>query len=320
MGEEHAASFARVGGVTPHVVAGPHQAALRTFAEQHGFLRSTLEPLEAITDPDVDVVVIASPNAAHAEQAHAAMTHGKHVLIEIPVAMTVTEAEDLAAHAESSGVVAMAGHLSRYYPAIASLKRRVDDGDLTIRHLIASMGTDKRLNRNWKGQERDWVDDLVWHHGMHVLDVIMHLHEHDTLVESTLVAGATHPQHGGVMDAGITLRFASGALATVALTYHAKAQFTRYTVAADEDFLELRQDAPGVGASDLTQGRPFGELVDAQTAAFLAACRSGGPAPTPIEAVLPAMRLVHDLTSHAAGAAQTTNAPRITAERRTEPT
>ena len=92
------------------------------------------------------------------------------------------EAEDLAAHARECGVVAMAGHLSRYSPAVASLKRRVDDGDLPIRHLIASMGTDKRLNRNWKGQERDWVDDLVWHHGMHVLDVIMHLHEHDTLV------------------------------------------------------------------------------------------------------------------------------------------
>src|SRR5690606_32245636 len=122
------------------------------------------------------------------------------------------------------------------------------DGTLTLRHLICAMGTDKRENRNWKGQERDWVDDLLWHHGMHVLDAVLHLFEHDALVESRLAVGVRHPVHGGVMDAGVTLRFASGALATVALTYHARNQFTHYTVVADEDFLHLRQDAPGMGA------------------------------------------------------------------------
>src|SRR5690606_31254177 len=118
-----------------------------------------------------------------------------------------------------------------------------------------------------------------------------------------LAVGARHPVHGGVMDAGVTLRFASGGLATVALTYHARNQFTHYTVVADEDFLDLRQDAPGMGAVDLTHGRPFSELVDAQDRAFLEACREGGQAPVPIRAVLPAMRLVHDLTTFDRGVA-----------------
>ncbi len=304
MGEEHALAFARLGGVTPYLVAGPHEAQVREFAAQHGFLRSTQDSREAIADPRVDLVVIASPNAAHAEQARTAMAHGKHVLIEIPVAMSLADAEDLADRARSSSLVAMAAHISRYYPAIRRLRRQVEDGRLTLRHVICAMGTDKRENRNWKGAERDWVDDLLWHHGLHVLDVVMHLFEGDALIESRLTTGAHHQRHGGVMDAGITLKFASGALATVALTYHAKKQFTRYALVADETHVELAQDAPGAGAAELTEGRPFGELVDAQDGAFLAACRGGGPAPVPLDAVLPAMRLLHDLTSQRAGMEQ----------------
>jgi|GEM_PF-403712 len=297
MGGEHAAALRRLGGVRNYVVAGPHEGAVVRFAMEHGFERWTLDPLEAIADPLVDAVVIASPNHAHAHQAMAAIAHGKHVLIEIPVAMSAAEAEELALAARGSGVVAMAGYISRYYPAIRALKERAVVGGLTIRHLVCAMGTDKRLNRNWKGEQRDWVDDLLWHHGMHVLDVVLHLLDWDPLVDAKAVAGSAHPDHGGLMDAGVTLRFESGALATIALTYHAQQQFTRYTVVADEGFVELRQDAPGRGAADLTCGQPFSALVDAQDADFVAACRTGGASPIPIEAVLPAARLTQRLVS-----------------------
>ena len=109
------------------------------------------------------------------------------------------------------------------------------------------------------------------------------------------------------MDLGVTLRFASGSLATVALSYHSVAQFTRYTLIADGLFLELAQDAPGEGRTDLSQGRPFADLVDAQAADFLAACRGGQPSPTPFGSVLPAMRLVDDLhTRHLLARMETT--------------
>src|SRR5690606_9178363 len=117
-----------------------------------------------------------------------------------------------------SDAVVMAAHISRYYPALRRLKHLVTAGELTLRHLICSLGTDKRQNRNWKGKERDWVDDLLWHHGLHVLDVVLELNAGDELLASSVQAGGRHQVHGGVMDLGVTLRFASGALATVALT------------------------------------------------------------------------------------------------------
>src|SRR5690606_28397752 len=158
-----------------------------------------------------------------------------------------------------------------------------------------AMCNDKLENRIHAGQLRDWVDDLLWHHGLHVLDVALHLFGSDQLVDATMTRGGRHPDHGGLMDLSIALRFASGALATVALTYNAKAQFTRYTVVADEQFTELAQDALGVGRTDLTGGRPFAALVDAQATEFVAACQSGTPSPIPIAAVLPALRLVDSL-------------------------
>lgn len=291
MGEEHALSFARLGGVEPYQVAGPDQDALHRFAAQHGFSNATRDPFAAIADPHVDLVVIASPNAAHYEQAKAAIELGKHVLIEIPVALELSRTEELAALAAASRGVVMAAHISRYYPAIRGLKRSVEAGELRIRHLICAMGTDKRENRNWKGKERDWIDDLLWHHGLHVLDLVLQLYDGERLIDVKAVAGARHPTHGGVMDLGVTLRFDSGALATVALTYNAAVQFTRYTVVADEAFMELAQDLPGMARADLTEGRSFGELVVAQAAEFLTACRDGRPAPITVADVLPALRL-----------------------------
>lgn len=295
MGEEHALAFARLGGVEPYVVAGVDRRSTDAFARQHGFERASLDPFAAITDPEVDVVIIASPNTVHFEQAKAAIGRGKHVLIEIPVALSLAEAELLTAMADDSAAVVMAAHISRYYPAVRRLKRSVDAGDVTLRHLICSMGTDKRHNRNWKGNDRDWVDDLLWHHGLHVLDVALELLAGHELARACAQPGGRHEVHGGVMDLAVTLSFTSGALATLALTYNAVAQFTRYTVVADELFSELAQDAPGTGRSDLTEGRPFSDLVAAQDGDFLAACRAGRPAPIPLAAVLPAMRLADDL-------------------------
>ena len=295
MGDEHAKAFAKLDGVVPYLVAGPVAARLAEFTERHGFQRSTLDPLAAITDPSVDVVVIASPNAVHAQQVKVAIAAGKHVLCEIPVALSLTDAAELARLAAASDKVVMAAHISRYYPPVRALKRQIEDGKLTVRHLICSMGTDKRENRNQAGALRDWVDDLLWHHGLHVLDVTLNLLAPDELVSASMARGGRHPGHGGFMDLSIALRFASGALSMVALTYNAKAQFTRYTVVADEQFTELAQDALGVGRTDLTGGRPFAALVDAQATEFVAACQSGTPSPIPIAAVLPALRLVDSL-------------------------
>lgn len=295
MGAEHVEAMLELGGVKPYVVAGPDEAAVEAFASRYGFEHHTTDAMEAIVDARVDMVVVASPNVTHAAQASAAIESGKHVLVEIPVAMRLPDAEAMASRATAHGQIVMAAHTSRYYPAVQRLVAAVRSGDLRPHHVVSSMGTDKRRNLNWKGEQRDWVDDLLWHHGMHVFDTILQLFPDVSVEDTGAIAGARHPHHGGVMDVSASLRFASGGLATVGLSYHAQHQFTRYLVIAEERFVDLAQDAPGTGRTDLTEGQSFRDLVRAQDGDFLRACAEGGPSPVPIASVLPTMRVVDRL-------------------------
>ena len=76
---------------TPTVAAEPPTTA--TFAEKYGYKKWTTNLGEALEDPEVDVVIIAGPSETHAEMALASLEHGKHTLVEIPIAMNLDGAE-----------------------------------------------------------------------------------------------------------------------------------------------------------------------------------------------------------------------------------
>lgn len=283
-------------GAEARVVVGADRVATERYAHEHGIERATTDARAALTADDVDIVVIASPSDRHAEQARLAIDAAKHVLIEIPIALSGADAHDLAARAAASDRVVMAGHISRYYPAIETLHARVRSASLSIHHVIASMCTDKRSNRNWKGEPRDWVDNLLWHHGLHVIDTIVWLLDRDPVVASTVQAGRQHAEHGGEMDLGIVLRTASGTLATIALSYHASAQVTRYALIAEEATLSYEQGSPADSPPhELLEGRSFRDLVRRQDRDFLDACATGRSAPIPVAAVLRSMDLLDHL-------------------------
>ena len=81
------------------------------LAERHGIPRITTDWRELAADPDVDAVVIGTPNALHAPQAIACLEAGKHVLVEKPMARTLAEAEAMNAAAAASGAAADGGAL-----------------------------------------------------------------------------------------------------------------------------------------------------------------------------------------------------------------
>lgn len=82
---------------------------------------------------EVDVVLVASPHAHHAEAALAAMAAGKHVLIEKPHCLSLREADALIAAQEKAGVVAQVGYMRRYAPALAEAKALLAE-PAAIRH------------------------------------------------------------------------------------------------------------------------------------------------------------------------------------------
>jgi hypothetical protein len=77
----------------------------------------TTDHRELVARSDVDMVLIANPNAFHAEVTLAAIAAGKHVLIEKPMCVTRREAEEIIAAQKNSDVLVQVGYMRRYAPA-----------------------------------------------------------------------------------------------------------------------------------------------------------------------------------------------------------
>jgi predicted dehydrogenase len=80
-------------------------------------------------DPDIDGVVVATPNALHAEQAVACLRAGKHVLVEKPMATSTSEAEEMVAAARSSDRWLMVAHCFRFHPDVQRMRARIAGGE-----------------------------------------------------------------------------------------------------------------------------------------------------------------------------------------------
>jgi predicted dehydrogenase len=78
----------------------------------------------------VDAVVVATPPTAHAAVALQALRHGRHALVEKPLATTVEDAQEMVDAAAANGVHLMAGHTFEYNAAVWKLKEIIDSGEL----------------------------------------------------------------------------------------------------------------------------------------------------------------------------------------------
>ena len=106
------------------------EPSLRRLAGRHGIPRVTTDWRALAADPDLDAVVIATPNALHAPQAITFLEAGKHVLVEKPMAPTMAEADAMVAAARGSGAFLMVAHCWRFHPDVRALRARVEAGEL----------------------------------------------------------------------------------------------------------------------------------------------------------------------------------------------
>lgn len=103
---------------------------------------------DLVANPSIDALIIsATPETIHYPMAQAALSAGKHVLLEKPMAMTLDEADDLIAIAESKDLKFTIGYSQRFNPKQALVKRSLGDGSLgdpvsvlISRHITRSLG------------------------------------------------------------------------------------------------------------------------------------------------------------------------------------
>ncbi|MDQ0469890.1 Gfo/Idh/MocA family protein [Labrys wisconsinensis] len=134
-------------------VVEPNTNAARPFAGERDLpLSASLE--EALHDPDVAAVVLATPHALHDEQIRMAAAAGKHVFCEKPLALTRAGAESLVGLCREAGLVLGMGHERRFEPPMAALLADIDAGRLgRILQIEANFSHDKFLSLspdNWR--------------------------------------------------------------------------------------------------------------------------------------------------------------------------
>lgn len=219
--EFHAQACKKIDGIQLRTLMGRRLEPAQEFATRHGFERATDSLQDALDDDELDAVIIASPSQVHYEQAMACLDAGKHVLVEIPLALSLAASQQVAERATEMGRNVMVAHTERYTEPGLFVKQFIASGATgqIYQHQVFSYSY-RHENVGWTGYERSWVDDVVFHHGCHLVDYSL------WTIDSPVrrVHGELAPKHAvndTSMDVSLLIRYENEAMATISLSYNA---------------------------------------------------------------------------------------------------
>jgi predicted dehydrogenase len=165
-GPNLARNFHQLAGTELAYVVDQDRAALQRAQRLYGCQTTTLLD-DALADPTVDAVVIATPARTHYALARRSLEAGNHLRVETPLTMNVGEAEELVATANAAGLTLMVGHVFEYNPAVAYIKQAIDNGELGEIYYLYS----RRVNL---GRVQSDVNAL-WSIAPHDISIALHL-------------------------------------------------------------------------------------------------------------------------------------------------
>ena len=166
----------------------------------------------------VDAVIVATPNRFHAEGAIAAANHGKHVLCEKPLAITIAECRAMIAAADQSKTVLQVGFNQRFWTQVKIAKRLIDAGFIGKVHQMRSIYSEKYTAYPAMTRYRY---DLAQSGGGTIIDLTIHridLARHLVGDFSGVVAELAHSVMDEKVDDNVFLltRFQNGARGSLA--------------------------------------------------------------------------------------------------------
>jgi predicted dehydrogenase len=133
--------FAVVDGARAVAVASRSLDRAQAFATRHGLERAHGSYAEILTDPEVDVLYVATPHPQHHAIALAALRAGKALLVEKAFTATTAGAAEIVDVAQETGVFVMEAMWTRFQPAVVALRDLVADGAIgEVRSVQADLG------------------------------------------------------------------------------------------------------------------------------------------------------------------------------------
>lgn len=124
-----------------YAVASRNQMKAEQFAERHNAQKAYNSYDKLFRNEDVEVVYIGTPHVFHAENAIAAMEHGKAVLCEKPIAMNRKQAQQMFDCAKANNVFLMEALWTRFIPSFIKVKELIENGRIgEVKNIIADFG------------------------------------------------------------------------------------------------------------------------------------------------------------------------------------
>jgi hypothetical protein len=266
-------------------IASASGLSARRAAERHDFEKAVPGADALISDPDVEVVVVATPHDTHADLTARALAAGRHVWCEKPLALTLGELDTVENAWRGSGRQLAVGFNRRWSPAVLAGQRvlagiaasklvvyRVAAGPVPDGHWYH----DRRQGGRLLGEVCHFVDTAQALVGAPIEDV--------TALPGGGGAGAVHGD-----DVAVSLRFADGSLAVIA--------YGSANPVAGKEWIEVQAGSHRVTISDFRSAEANGKTIwkgrpdkghRACAAAFHEAVTGGAVLPT--EVMLATMR------------------------------
>jgi predicted dehydrogenase/threonine dehydrogenase-like Zn-dependent dehydrogenase len=276
-------AFRRAGFKNLVAVTSASGITARALASRHSFSKALPGTFPVIGDPDVAVVVIATPHDSHAELTALALKAGRHVWCEKPLALTPGELDDVQAAWEASGRQLMAGFNRRWSPAVLAAQRALQ-GVTVPRYLVYRVAAGPVPDGHWYADPR--YGGRLLGEACHFIDTAQALIG-TRIAETVSVHGSAAGAAQG--DAAVCLSFTDGSLATIcygSAEPGAGKEWIEITTGSKrlviDDFRSARLDAKTIWRGRRDKGHR------ASVAAFFSAV-TGGPA-VPTATMLASMR------------------------------
>jgi predicted dehydrogenase len=228
----------RTGSGVVAAVGSRSQESADRFADEFEVANRHAGYESLVTDPEVDVVYVATPHPMHREDAILALEAGKPVLVEKPFAMNAAEAREVVALARSKGLFAMEAMWTRFLPHVARIREWLAAG------LLGEIVTVTADHGQWFPEDRDFRLFAPELGGGALLDLGIYPVSFASMVLGTpsRIVALGDPAFTGV-DAQTSMLFGyeSGAQAVLTCTLRAKSPTTA-SIVGTEARIEIEGD------------------------------------------------------------------------------
>jgi 2-hydroxy-4-carboxymuconate semialdehyde hemiacetal dehydrogenase len=292
MGEIHMKALEKLNDVQVISVNSRTEEGGKAFAEKWKIPFQSTNLETCIDRPGVDAVILTTPSSMHPEQTILALNKGKHVQVEIPMSLNLPDAKKMLEVAKKSGKVCMVTHTRRFSAPHREIRRRIQEGSFHLHHMVVETYFFRRSNTNMHGQARSWVDNLLWHHGCHSVDLAYWI-LNDPDLEAWGQEGPDHPVMQIPMDMTIGMRSKKmKTTISMALSFNNRGPFGGfYRYIGEEETYKVYRDGmtDNEGKEVPLQGPMAFDLQDIE---FVGAIREGREPESSAASCVPTMALL----------------------------